>query len=208
MADSFCRWEVEARLLAGEGFDQVAEKCGLRASAVEAYHALFFDVRGSLRLRSTDYIATVVIGPRRLSGLTAADVDILLKLFGYGGGPLVLDGVIRYFRCPLPIPDRWNGLDADALAELRSQLLLKASILALTTPANPKNLKKLEALHDALQDLAGHGAGEVSSAGLHQPLRTEVDLAQALAASQLESTTAMAIAEVNAGADGQAKVAA
>jgi hypothetical protein len=205
---SFRRWEVEARLLAGESFDQVAAKCDSRAAIIEAYHSVFFDVQNRLG-GAIDYIAVTVIGPRRLSGLNAADVDILLKLFGYGGGPLVLDGLVRYYRRPLAIPERWDGLDAAALAEVRSRLLIQGAILALTAPAEAKGLKKQAALHDALQALAAHGATEASPAGLlERPVRAEVDLAQALAASQLESTTSMAIAEVNAGADGLAREAA
>jgi hypothetical protein len=204
---SFQRWEAEARLLAGEAFDQVAEKCDCRATTIEAYHSVFFDVQD--RLGAIDYIANSVIGPRRLSGLTAADVDILLKLFSYGGGPLVLDGLVRYYRRPLAIPARWDGLDDAALAEVRSQLLVRGTILALTSPADPKGQKKLEALQDALQALAAHGATEASPAGLLEgPVRAEVELAQALAASQLGPATSVVVADVEAGADGLAREAA
>jgi hypothetical protein len=207
-ADSFCRWVVEARLLAGEGFDQVAEKCGLRASAVEAYHALFFDVRGSLR--SIDYISTVVIGPKRHVGLTAVDADVILKLFAYGGGPLVLDAAVRFFRHPLLLPLQFDGLEAADLAELRSQLLVKASILVLTIPADARNLRKLAALQDTLQGLAGPGANDALAAGVLQgAVQFEADLAQALAASPAgASGAAAAVDQVEVGGGDPATSAA
>src|SRR5262249_41147534 len=48
------RAEVEARLLAGEDFAAVGEKCGLPIGAVARYHQVFFDVRD--RLNARDFV--------------------------------------------------------------------------------------------------------------------------------------------------------
>jgi hypothetical protein len=88
--DPFLQWEVEARLLAGETCDQIAAKCGLAAEAVAAYHALFFHVQD--RLGASSYIIHTVLGPKIHDGLTEADVDVILKLFGYRGGPTCWTG--------------------------------------------------------------------------------------------------------------------
>jgi hypothetical protein len=199
--ESFQRWEVEARLLAGEDFNQVAAKYDCGSAMVEAYHALFFQVQD--RLRATDYITTSVIGRKLHAGLTADDVDVLMKVFGYGGGPLVLEAAIRYFRRPLLFPGRWDGLDADFLGELRGRLPIQGAILALTAPAEAKGLKKLEALQEALQALAGPGANDALAAGVLQAAaQFEVDLAQALTAPPAAAPGAAAVVdhvEVGAG---------
>ena len=49
--DALQRCEIEARLLAGESFEQIAEKCNSTPEVIEAFHALFFDVRGCNFLR-------------------------------------------------------------------------------------------------------------------------------------------------------------
>jgi hypothetical protein len=198
---------VEARLLAGEVFDQIAVKCHSAPEVVEAYHAAFFQVRDRL---ATDYIANVVIGPKRRSGLTGGDIDVLLKIFGYGGGPLVLDAAVRFFRRPLLLPLQFDTLDAAALAELRSQLLIRASILALTIPADARNLRKLAALQETFQALAGPGANEALAAGVLQAAaQFEVDLAQALAAPPAGASGAAAVVQnMEVGAGGPARSAA
>ena len=56
------RWELEARLLTTEPFEQVASKCLLTAAAVEAYHGVFFHVRERLGARC--YILNEVISPK------------------------------------------------------------------------------------------------------------------------------------------------
>jgi hypothetical protein len=185
---------VEARLLAGESFQQIAGKCASNPEVVEVYHAVFFHVQD--RLTAIDYIAAIVIGPRRHAGLTAGDVDVILKVVAYGGGPLVLDAAVRYFRRALLLPLLLDGLDAAALAELRSQLLLKASILALMLPADARNLRKLAALQDALQALAGPGANDALAAGVLQAAaQFEADLAQALAAPPQGASGAAAVVD-------------
>jgi hypothetical protein len=173
---SFTRRELEARLLAGELFEQVAVKCGASLEAIEAYQSLFFNVAD--RLGATDYIATTAIGRKLHTGLTAGDVDALLKVFAYGGGPLVLDQAVAYFKGPSALPERLDGRDADALAELGSQLRIRRSSLALTTPARSTAVSKLAALQNDLQGGVGPGAQEASISGLlQQPIQAEVDLA-------------------------------
>jgi hypothetical protein len=148
-AEPFARWEVEARLLTEEPYAQVAEKCGSSLQAIEAFHDTFFCVRD--RLHSEGYILHQVIGPKAHAGLTEADVDVILKLYGYGGGPLVVDALVRYYRDPPAVPERPELLPSAELQELRTKLLLKASILAHTLPADGPGLKKLAVLSEAMR---------------------------------------------------------
>jgi hypothetical protein len=189
---SFRRWEVEARLLAGEAFEQVAAKCDCRATTIEAYHSVFFDVQD--RLRAIDYIANSVIGPRRRSGLTTCDIDILMKVVAYGGGPLALNRLIGHLKNPPILLQRWEGLGDGALAEWRSQLLVQGAVLALTMPVDAASINKLAGLQEALQALADHGKSDALAAGLLQSaVRADVDLAQVSAGSPEELSGAATV---------------
>jgi hypothetical protein len=132
-------------------YGQIAEKCGLTAEVVTAFHNSFFDVRD--RRHAEGYVLHQVIGPKAHAGLTEADVDVILKLYAYAGGPLVVDALVSYYLDPPTLPDRPELLGAAELQELRSKLLLKASILAHTLPANASGLKKMAVLSEAVQVL-------------------------------------------------------
>jgi hypothetical protein len=160
---SFQRWEIEARLLTDEPFEQIALKYGSQTEVIDAYHAVFFHVRD--RLQASGYIRHLAIGPKLLFGLTEDDVDVILKLYAYGGGPCVLDLLVDYYRRP-PVPERLEQLAPDALEELRTKLLIRSAILARVLPLDDSMAKKLESLLDAVTAFEQGGA----SAGLFAPL--------------------------------------
>src|SRR5262249_12893350 len=54
------RWRVEALLLTRESFGEVAGRSQVPIDVVEAYHELFFAVRG--HLAATDWILTAAVG--------------------------------------------------------------------------------------------------------------------------------------------------
>jgi hypothetical protein len=127
---SFRRWELEAWLLTREPLGRVAARCGLSQEAVEAYHAVFFDVRDCLDAAA--YILNVVIGPKRYSGLTEADVDVLLNMRAYSYGPAALEALLEYYRDPPAVPDRPEALGPEGLRRLCGRLLVRASVVANT----------------------------------------------------------------------------
>ena len=63
-------------------------------SVVAWYERLFFNVVD--RLDATDWIMLKAIGTKSLIEPTESDLDVVLKLLGYFGGPLVLDAAIKY----------------------------------------------------------------------------------------------------------------
>jgi hypothetical protein len=65
------RWELEARVLAGDSDEVIAARCGLSAAAVAAYHATFYEVRP--HLHAATHVVNVLIGPKVHHGLTAHD---------------------------------------------------------------------------------------------------------------------------------------
>jgi hypothetical protein len=182
---AFQRWEVEARLLAGEPWDAVATKCGLGADTVRAYHDLFFDVGD--KLPSRDWVANRVLGRRARVGLTDHDTDFLLKIYAFTGGPLAVDALVDYYRNPPVVPQRPELLDAQDREALSTKLLIRASILARTLPADEKALRKIVVLKQAMEMLRGDEDRGVPA--LVGPLRAALELppnALAAAAAALD----------------------
>ncbi len=132
-ADRLTRGEVEARLLAGQGVEGTAAACGLAADAVGVYVRLFFDVIHKLKAR--EYILVFAVGGRIWDGsLTETDTDILLKYFAFLKGPLLLEPLLRYFRCGSPIPERPDQASPAELDELLDRLRIHVPILATVRP--------------------------------------------------------------------------
>lgn len=84
------RLEIEARLLAGQPFDDVAERSAVPTAIVQTYEALFFQVLD--RLGARDWILLHAIGQGRADEMNAS----LLRKFAYFGGPLLLGAVLPY----------------------------------------------------------------------------------------------------------------
>jgi hypothetical protein len=156
-------WEIEARLLTDEGVGQIGLKTGTSPKVIDAYHAVFFHVRD--RLQAGGYIRHLAIGPKLLFGLSEDDVDVILKLYAYGGGPCVLDLLVDYYRRPPVLPEHLEQLAPEALEELRTKLLIRASILARVLPVNDAVAKKLELLLGAVAVIE-----QTASAGVFAPL--------------------------------------
>jgi hypothetical protein len=127
------RFELEARLLAGQGDADIAARCGITAAGVGAYHSTFFECRPHLHADS--YVVNVLIGPRAHCGLQPSDQEQLLKLAGFAlGGPAV-DEMLDFFAHPPAVPACFDGLDLDALRRLAGRLRTRLLVLALATPA-------------------------------------------------------------------------
>ena len=96
-ADIEQRHVVEARLLTSETFAEIAARFATEAPVIDCFEKLFFNVRD--RLTNTDWIVKVIKGPEdhtpsRDGSPTAAERAHIYKLFGFFGGPKVLDAVV------------------------------------------------------------------------------------------------------------------
>lgn len=89
---SFLKWELEARLLANEPVADIAAKCKLAPEAVEAYEEVFYRVRSYLKAEV--YILAMAIGTKAIYGLRESDIDVLLKIVGYGLGAEGVDSML------------------------------------------------------------------------------------------------------------------
>lgn len=123
---------LEARLLAGQPDDDIANSLSLRPLAVRLYHDLFFSVRD--RLQSLDYIACQVIGPVFQSGVEEFNFECMLKYFGYFGGPRLIQAILYGFQSPMH-----PATDADMLAFLDGKIgdNLRIQTLFATTVMQP-----------------------------------------------------------------------
>jgi hypothetical protein len=129
---------------------------------VEAYHNIFYEVRP--HLHADTYVNSVLIGPKAYFGITVADHEQLLKLFGYGlGGPGV-DAYLDYLRDPPTVPARLDDLNLPSLKHLCGRLRIKIMVLLLTTPAKaarPETWKWLGERFAARRELLGDYEGKV-----------------------------------------------
>jgi len=126
--------ELEARILAQDTPEHVASRCCISPLAVKAYEEVFFNVTD--RIQNTGYILHQVIGPRLHRGLQARDYAELWKLFGYFGGPIVLNMMID--QCvdpqrPVQSADLVNFVKDHTTKTLTRQ----AAVAAQTLTINP-----------------------------------------------------------------------
>ena len=97
------RSEIQARILAGQTDREIATKqYGTQTDVLRWYSKLFFDVRD--RLGCSSYIRKVIIGrwdARQAASdgtITAYQWDMLLKIFGYYGGPHDLEFILESMK--------------------------------------------------------------------------------------------------------------
>jgi hypothetical protein len=127
------RWAIEARVLAGESDEEIAQKLGTTPEIVAAYVNVFFDAREKLRNR--DYVLNVILADAVNRGLQERHYDLLWKMFGVIGGPHVLDAAIsRSVEMSKPnSPDGVAGFFQDFAINSMKQ---KAAIATMTVPVN------------------------------------------------------------------------
>jgi hypothetical protein len=128
----FLRGRLEGYLLTGCPFPEIAQACGLSLAAVEAYERLFFWVRERLKARIC--IATVAFDDKFWDGMTADDVDLLLKKAGLLGGKALLERMIRYYTSGWRVPKQLAGQSHEQLSELYSMFAVHGLILAWVQP--------------------------------------------------------------------------
>jgi hypothetical protein len=86
------RFEVEARLLARQSADEIAASTRLLPPTIDAYEAIFFNVRD--RLNAGDWVVGTLIGQGLTSGIGPWPVSEVWKVLASAGGSPVLDVVL------------------------------------------------------------------------------------------------------------------
>lgn len=140
------RCELEARLLADQPIEVIAQKCSLPVKVVEAYEALWFNIRPFLHAK--DWIAAKVIGPGLWVGFTREEEGQLWKFIGWNGGAMALDVLFAVTRNQ-PLPDCVQAVFTDnpAYEESRLRLMVKLTVAGLRARSG-KELQALTALYE------------------------------------------------------------
>lgn len=127
------RWAIEACILAGETSEAIAERLGTSPAIVEAYENVFFNVRDKLHEKL--YIVNVVMADSVARGVSERQYDLLWKMFGYHGGPHVLDAVISKFS-PISKPQSADDVGQFFQDFAVNTVKHKAALATLTVPVN------------------------------------------------------------------------
>ena len=164
--DEDIRKFVEARLLAGQSDEEIADKLCTVPEAIDAYEKLFFNVRD--RLEHHDWIVRQIITPaasRFSSEEPLRNHELTLKFFGYFAGSVVLDAIISGwggFDKPQQVTAIGNMFDKQMLFSIRQ----KSAAAARVFEVNRYNVMQLFETHGKLIELErnSESAGQVKSA--------------------------------------------
>ncbi|MEK6233494.1 MAG: hypothetical protein N2C14_02185, partial [Planctomycetales bacterium] len=154
------RHVVEARVLTGQSGREIAARCGASPRTIALYEACFFDVRD--RLDRKDWVVGSVIAAGYVRDANTQSDEMFLKLFGYFGGPLVVDFIHWGFKDGVPkIADEealgaW--MDANWVETVKTRSAMASKAFAI----NPNNISELMKTHARILELeqsddASHG---------------------------------------------------
>lgn len=127
------RWAIEARVLAGESDEQIADKLGTEPGVINAYVNTFFDVRE--KMRHMDYVVNVIMADAVSRGLQERHYDLLWKLLGFHGGSLVLNAVINKFT-PVNRPEKPENVSGFFQDFAIASMKYKSALATLTVQVN------------------------------------------------------------------------
>lgn len=158
---------LEARILAREPDEFIAEEFSTIPETVQYYEKLFFNVRD--RLHSRTYIVKTVLGPsaNQIAGVEGLMTDVMrrtsYKLFGYYGGPLILDIIISGFEAG-PFPQKPEKAREWLDAAIKTTIQQRASLAARCFVVNKWSVMQLLEIQQRFMQsaedarLAGGGA--------------------------------------------------
>lgn len=127
------RWGIEARLVAGEPYAQIAEKLGADPGVIEAYANVFFDV--GEKLDKIDYVVNVIMADAVSRGLQERHYDLLWKMVAFKGGQHALDAIISK-SLPTQKPENADQVAGFFQDFAVNTMKYKAALSALTVPVN------------------------------------------------------------------------
>ena len=160
---AYRRWHVEALLLTPEPLERVADRTGLSVAVIDAFHALFFDVRPYLD--ACDWIRRQAIGSGPWNHFAGPQPAGYWKLAAFTGGVQMLELVIA-LTLDLPFPDWFQastGRDA-AYQEERVRLLGKVT-LGLMSARSDAEVDALVETHGQIDTLDRQATGQPRARG-------------------------------------------
>lgn len=164
--DKEWRWLLQARILTGENDEKISQRMATLPSAVDWYEKVFFNIRD--RLEATDYITKQIIGKTedraplaRKGQLTDFQEQISYKLFGYFGGPLILDIMFSGFT-KMPMPERQDQTDAWLDATVQTLVRRKATHAARHLEIHEFNIMQLLELQLRIVEASEEAGGSAT----------------------------------------------
>jgi len=123
------RTRLEAYLLTSTPLDVVATRCLLSLEAVEAFTAVFYDVKD--RLTARDWIIAQAIGSTSPQGLREDYPHRLLKLVAFIGGQHVLESTSAVLNGLPPAPPSGLSFEAATAWQRETELRCKLNVARL-----------------------------------------------------------------------------
>lgn len=155
------RSELEARILARDTPEIILDRVQVEPKVADWYEKLFFHVTD--RLQSKGWIAHSVMGASYHAGLTERDHDLLWKIFGYCGGPAVLDLVIDKDLTSLQ-PKRGDDMGSYTSDHAKNTAALRSMLALRTAPLDRNNWNIIVEIHQRFIELKQQAEGEGSGA--------------------------------------------
>jgi len=155
--DPGLRYEVAARLLAGDTDEHIALRVGTRVEVIRWFEALYYHI--SDKRDNEGYLLHFGIGSAVHAGVAPHEYDRYWKLVGLAMGPVVLDAVIGNYRkmritdpaqVEAALSDQQRGL-------LRRQALKAAGGVRLRDPSAALTALELELRCQEAERQAGTG---------------------------------------------------
>jgi hypothetical protein len=143
--DSRKRAVVQSMLLAGQNDMEICKTYGGIPEAIQWYEGLFFNVRD--RLEANNWIQDTVILPGYLNNFNEPPEHMMLKFFGYYGGPVLLDFMISGFKRGLNIPTSPEDLDLYMDKHFYTGIRRKSAMHVNTFEVNKYNVIELFNTH-------------------------------------------------------------
>lgn len=155
---------IQARLLAGQSAQTIADSVATIASTIEWYEALFFNVADRVKDKKMyrDWIVRTILGPAALRGIQDREFDLTAKMFGYFGGPIVLDAILHGLTVT-EIPADKRDINQFFDNQFATLLKRKSTMAALNLQVNKFNVMQLFEIHTQLRTLE-HTIREVDGA--------------------------------------------
>jgi len=157
---------LEARILAQQQDEEIADRIHTIPDDVQWYEALFFNVRD--RIDNSDYIDTQIIGNISRIGLQNVTFDLLIKFFGYYGGPVVLEEVKSAFDRAIKRPEPGQS-SARFFAKVTQSSLIRQAAEAI----NPMDVNRYNIT--GLLDTATHLMLELEKAESGEAVATNLE---------------------------------
>lgn len=126
-------WEIEARLLARESLESIAQKLGVDVEVVFWYERAFYNVVEKIDNRS--YIGTIAMGRSIHRGLFERDYDLLWKMLGYACGPIMVDALTRKMANPTRV-DAEDQIEPVMKSMTAAAMAGKTLTAAMTIPVS------------------------------------------------------------------------